>query len=208
MTSRDRLDPTQALQRCMVVDVETTGLDPAQDRIIEIAALSVRHGVVDRTFHTLINPEVPIPGEITDLTGLSDGHVAGNPAFRDIAAELHAFLSDGDVATPPPLIGHNVAFDLSFLHREFLRAEYEPHGGESQAGEPHYETLPPYIPRLLCTASLSRVMIPRQAVGRYRLANVSAYLDTPHRPLHRAESDATATLQVLQRLSEMQTPSV
>ncbi|AHI02907.1 exonuclease [Corynebacterium falsenii DSM 44353] len=203
MTSGDRLDPTQALRRCMVVDVETTGLDPAQDRIIEIAALSVSQGLVDQSFHTLINPEISIPDEITDLTGLSDGHVAGSPAFRDVAVELHDFLTDGDAATPPPLIGHNVAFDLTFLHREFLRAEYEPHGDEFQAGEPHSETLPPYIPRLLCTAALSRVMIPRQAVGRYRLANVAAYLDTPHRPLHRAESDATATLEVLQRLSEM-----
>ena len=187
----------------MVVDVETTGLDPAQDRIIEIAALSVSQGLVDRSFHTLINPEISIPDEITDLTGLSDCHVAGSPAFRDVAVELHNFLTDRDAATPPPLIGHNVAFDLSFLHREFLRAEYEPNGGEFQAGERHFHTLPPYVPRLLCTATLSRVMIPRQAVGRYRLANVAAYLDTPHRPLHRAESDATATLEVLQRLSEM-----
>ena len=203
MTSGDRLNPTQALQRCMVVDVETTGLDPAQDRIIEIAALSISHGVVDRTFHTLVNPGVSIPDEITDLTGLSDGHVAVCPVFRDIARDLHAFLTDGDAATPPPLIGHNVAFDLSFLHREFLRADYEPYGGASQASEHYSETLPPYIPRLLCTAALSRVMIPRQAVGRYRLANVAAYLNTPHRPLHRAESDAAATLEVLQRLSEM-----
>lgn len=190
-----RLDLQQTLENCIVIDIETTGLRPQDERIIEIAALRICDGELQDQFTTLLNPHRDVPQEITDLTGISDGLLADKPSFAEILPGLLAFLRDTPGLEAPRLVGHNVSFDFSFLQHEILRAQL---GDVALASDP---VSPPYTPRLVCTAEASRALIPRESVGRYRLGNVASYLKVPHRPLHRAMSDALATYDVLRALS-------
>ena len=90
-------------------DFETTGLNPKDDRIIEIAAIKFVDGnPVDR-FVTLINPGRPIDPFITDITGIADDMVRDKPIESDIISEFLEFLND------LPLVAHNISFDKSFL---------------------------------------------------------------------------------------------
>lgn len=99
-------------------DTETTGLQPDQDRIIEIAAYDPING---RTFSRLINPGIPIPLEATNIHGITDQMVADAPSFAEIGAEFVAFCRDEAV-----LIAHNNdAFDRHFLVAEGKRAKIE-----------------------------------------------------------------------------------
>lgn len=200
--SKLRLDLQQTLQNCIVIDIETTGLRPQEERIIEIAALHIRNGELQDKYTTLLNPNLSVPQEITDLTGISDGLLADKPTFSEVMPELLTFLRDTTLTEPsaplgfentPWLVGHNVSFDFSFLQHEILRTQLKNSADANQ----------PYTPRLVCTAEASRALIPRESVGRYRLGNVASYLKVPHRPLHRAMSDALATYDVLRALSTL-----
>lgn len=219
-----RLDLQQTLENCIVIDIETTGLRPQDERIIEIAALRICNGELKDQFTTLLNPHRGVPQEITDLTGISDGLLADKPSFAEILPGLLAFLRESPGAAPasapasapnlgtpgiadtPRLVGHNVSFDFSFLQHEILRAQLGDVTETSQSyvtekAVPADPASLPYTPRLVCTAEASRALIPRESVGRYRLGNVASYLKVPHRPLHRAMSDALATYDVLRALS-------
>ena len=102
-------------------DTETTGLQPfAGDRIIEFAAVAIdidpNGNVAGVSEHSwLINPGVPIPPKVTEITGISDRDVAGKPAFEEVAAEIRQLLA-GAVT-----VAHNYPFDLNFLTLEFGR---------------------------------------------------------------------------------------
>lgn len=98
------------IQDYVVVDLETTGLRPASDMIIEIAAVKVCGGEITDKFSTLVNPHRHITYEITALTGIDDSMVADAP---DIDAAMADFL---EFAGDMPLLGHNIIrFDMSFL---------------------------------------------------------------------------------------------
>lgn len=100
----------------VVFDVETTGLKPYTQRIIEIAAIRYRGGREDDIFSTLVNPERALPGQIVSLTRITDDLLIDAPRFATIAEDLLRFLGD-DL-----LVGHNVSFDLAFLDAELRRA--------------------------------------------------------------------------------------
>lgn len=204
-----RLDLQQTLENCIVIDIETTGLQPQNERIIEVAALRICKGKLQDQFTTLLNPRRSVPQAITDLTGISDGLLADKPSFADVMPELLSFLRDTSspstagiprLVDTPRLVGHNVSFDFSFLQHEMLRAQLGD-GAETNLANPAELTTQPYTPRLVCTAEASRELIARKSVGRYRLGNVASYLKIPHSPLHRAMSDALATYDVLRALS-------
>ncbi|MER3485178.1 MAG: hypothetical protein C4345_03565, partial [Chloroflexota bacterium] len=115
-----RLECEQAADAgCLVefvaVDVETTGLKPLHQRIIEIAAIRFRGGKEAERFESLVFPERRVPGYITKLTGITDEMVTAAPRFADIALELERFLGTSLV------VGHNVGFDISFLNAELAR---------------------------------------------------------------------------------------
>ena len=74
----------------VALDLETTGLNPERDAIIEIGAVRFRDGEPQERFHTLVDPGRPIPYEIQQLTGIGDADVAGKPRFGDIAGQLCA----------------------------------------------------------------------------------------------------------------------
>jgi DNA polymerase-3 subunit epsilon len=101
--------------REIVLDTETTGLEPAEGhRIVEIGAVElVNHVATGRTFHAYINPERPMPPEAEAIHGLSDAFLADKPVFAAIADAFAAFIADA------PLVIHNAAFDMRFINSEF-----------------------------------------------------------------------------------------
>ena len=108
--------------REIVLDTETTGLDPADGhRIIEIGCVElVDHLPTGATFQRYLNPERLVPIESQRVHGITDEHLVGKPLFAHIADELHDFLGDA------PLVIHNASFDLKFLNSEFHRLSRPP----------------------------------------------------------------------------------
>lgn len=103
--------------REIVLDTETTGLDPAEGhRVVEIGAVELhRHVPTGVTFHRYLNPERAMPPEAFAVHGLNDAFLADKPKFKEVAAEFLAFIGDDK------LIIHNAAFDLKFLNAELAR---------------------------------------------------------------------------------------
>jgi DNA polymerase-3 subunit epsilon len=102
-----------------IIDVETTGLNPAGEKITEIAVYLHDGQKITDEFQTLINPEKRIPFQITGLTGISNPMVADQPRFCDIAREIVELTQDRII------VGHNVSFDYRFLRAEFKRLFYD-----------------------------------------------------------------------------------
>ncbi|MEL4153190.1 3'-5' exonuclease [Corynebacterium bovis] len=134
------------------MDVETTGLDPATDRIIECAVLVVDRGEVRRTHSALVNPGRPLPDVITDITGMVDADLADAPR---VDAALPRIL---DLIGDLPLLGHNVAFDIAFLEAEAHRAGVD----LASRGRPGRALRD----RAVCTAAAARTT--RRTPGRRR----------------------------------------
>jgi DNA polymerase-3 subunit epsilon len=103
--------------REIVVDTETTGLDPSDGhRIIEIGCVELfDHVPTGNTFHRYLNPERLIPLEAQRVHGLTDEFLAGKQLFSEVVEEMLEFFGDA------PLVIHNAAFDLKFLNAELLR---------------------------------------------------------------------------------------
>lgn len=104
--------------REIVVDTETTGLDPQSGhRIVEIAAIELLHHVpTGRKFHCYVNPERDIPMDAHAVHGLSEEFLAGHPPFVSVIDEFLNFVGD------TPLVIHNAEFDIAFLNAELARA--------------------------------------------------------------------------------------
>ena len=106
--------------REIVLDTETTGLDPLQgDRLVEIGCIElVNRFPTGKTFHGYFNPERDMPEQAFQVHGLTSGFLSDKPKFADKAADLIDFLGDA------PLVAHNAMFDLSFLNAELERAGF------------------------------------------------------------------------------------
>ena len=166
----------------LVLDLETTGLDPKTDKIIEIgAALHTRKGKQEE-FSQLVNPGIPIPRFITELTGITSQMVQNKdvPTIQEALGELKKFLakelekSGSTVKIKDlPIVGHNVGFDLSFLQKE---GAYKENPG-------------------IDTYDVASVILPGE--GRYNLRALGQVLGVPRRATHRALDDALVTLSIL-----------
>jgi DNA polymerase-3 subunit epsilon len=108
--------------RQIVLDTETTGLDPLTgDRVIEVAAVELFNLLpTGEAFHTLLDPERDIPAEASRIHGFTNGDVAGKPKFAAIADQLLKFLGDAEI------IAHNAPFDFGFLDAELFRCQRPP----------------------------------------------------------------------------------
>ncbi|MCZ8149846.1 MAG: DNA polymerase III subunit epsilon [Roseomonas sp.] len=106
------------MMRQIVLDTETTGLDPASgDRVIEVAAIEIFNVLpTGGTFHRVIDPERDVPEESTRVHGFTYDMLRGKPRFADIAEEMLAFIG------PSEIIAHNAPFDFGFLDAELVRA--------------------------------------------------------------------------------------
>ena len=118
------------------LDIETTGGSHTRDRITEVALIKIEGGEVTATWQSLINPGIPIPKQITSLTGITDEMVKHAPTFEEIAGDLYSHL-EGFV-----MVAHNSRFDYGFLKTEYKRL-----GGTLRQ-------------RTLCTVKLSRQLYP------------------------------------------------
>jgi DNA polymerase-3 subunit epsilon len=154
------------------LDVETTGLSPRHDRIIEIAMVKFHpEGRRDR-FHRRVDPEVPIPAAATAIHGLTDQDVAGSPKFKAIAGSVARFLRTAD------LCGFNIKnFDLPFLFNELSRAGIRVPLGRR--------------------AVIDALQIYRHQEPRDLIAAVRRYLGRDHALAHSALGDAYAAAAVL-----------
>lgn len=99
----------------VVFDLETTGLDPITNKIIEIGALKYKNKKLVDEFSVLINPEVPLSEVITKITGLSDADLADKPTIATVLPEFLTFIED------LTLIAHNSSFDLSFIEENLKK---------------------------------------------------------------------------------------
>jgi DNA polymerase-3 subunit epsilon/CBS domain-containing protein len=108
--------PLIALE-AVVLDCETTGLDVRSDRVVQVAAVSLRGAELhdDEVFDALVAPGIPIPEASRRIHGISDADVAGCPAFPEVAAALRSFIGGRVV------IGHSIHFDLAILRHEAAR---------------------------------------------------------------------------------------
>ncbi|MBJ6367851.1 3'-5' exonuclease [Snuella sedimenti] len=101
-------------------DLETTGVNISQDRIVEISILKVFPDGKEESRTWLVNPEMPIPKEVTAIHGISDADVADKPTFKELAKEVHNMIKDSDLG------GFNSnRFDIPLLAEEMLRAEID-----------------------------------------------------------------------------------
>ena len=154
-----------------IVDLETTGSDPASDRVTEIAVLEVSGLALTGQWSTLVNPGGALPGAIQALTGITQEMVERAPRFADIAAELYERLA-GRV-----FVAHNARFDYGFLRREFDRAGLK------------------YVAKTVCTVRLSRRLYPGQR--GHDLDSLIERHGLECEARHRAAPDATAVWQFL-----------
>lgn len=108
----------------IALDLETTGVDPKRDKILEIGAARVRDGEILESYQTFVDNRIRISEFIKNLTGITDGMVAGAPAP---AAAVAAFL---DFCGDAPILGHNILFDYSFIKKAAVNmgAEFERRG--------------------------------------------------------------------------------
>lgn len=157
-----------------VVDVETTGLDPEQDRIVSIAALTLGpQGDIQSSFHTLVDPQRD-PGA-TFVHGLTAADLRGAPTFAAIRTALDDHLRGRT------MVAHNAAFDYRFLAAEYNRLG---------------STLP--VPRRLCTLALANRVAPPTPDNK--LASLAAYYGVAHTRVHDAVGDTRALAGVLRAL--------
>lgn len=160
----------------VVFDFETTGAKCPPCRVTEIGAYRVEKGKLAGEFHSLINPETPIPTFITELTGISDSMVKDAPKFREIAAKLLDFIGDA------VLVAHNAPFDMRFLNYEI---------GMIYSG---YRVANPH----LCTVQLSRKLVPN--IENHKLNTVAEHFCVSLENHHRALDDANATAKIFVEL--------
>lgn len=164
----------------VVVDVETTGSNPASNRIIEVACVVVKDGSIKEEFSTLINPHQHIPYFISKMTGITNEMVFKAPSFEQIAKKLKGLFSQPDSV----FVAHNVNFDYNFIKFSFERSG---------------ETFPD-IPRL-CTLKLAKRLI--SGITKRNVGALSEYLGIAISNRHRAFGDARATAQILLELLEI-----
>lgn len=150
-----------------IIDIETSGGNPARDKITEIAVILHDGNEVVRDYTTLINPECRIPYHISALTGITNEMVANAPRFYEIARDLVEITHDA------VFVAHNVSFDYNFIRNEFKRLGYE------------------YKRDQLCTVRLSRKLLPGHR--SYSLGRLCEDLSIEVHGRHRAYGDALAT---------------
>ena len=161
----------------VALDLETTGLQPEHDAIIEIGAVKFRQDEVLETWSSLVNPQRPIPHKIIQLTGITQAEANQAPALSSVITPLRSFVRDY------PIVGHNVSFDLGFLKRHRLFLDNS----------------------TIDTFELAGILLPHAA--RYSLGTLADALDITFPTWHRALDDALATkdlfLGLLQQASQL-----
>jgi len=161
------------------IDVETTGTSPNYDRIIEIGMVRVVAGKVENTYQSLVNPQMYLPTDITNITGITGDHLENAPTFRQIKDNIDEMTADSVV------VAHNARFDTAFLKSEYQRLRVK------------------FDNRYFCTAKLSRLLFPR--FSHHNLDSIIQRFDLKCEPRHRAFADTMVLwdfFQILKKQNE------
>jgi DNA polymerase III epsilon subunit family exonuclease len=167
----------------IVLDLETTGASPANGcAITEIGAIAVRGGEILEEFSTFVNPQVPLPEYIINLTGITDEMLVDAPLIDTAFPEFIEFI---DRHENVHLVAHNAPFDIGFLKAAAAALSHI---------WPKYEVID--------TVKLARRVIDRSEIENYKLGTLSQFFETKALPNHRALDDVKTTVEVLHRLIE------
>jgi DNA polymerase-3 subunit epsilon len=158
------------------VDIETTGSRSNLDRITEVGVVTLDNDEIFE-WSSLVNPEVYIPKNIQQLTGITPEMVATQPTFQEIASDLYVQLKD------KVFVAHNARFDYGFLRAEFKKVGID------------------FSPKVLCTVKLSRKLFPNQS--RHNLDTIIQVHDLKVKNRHRALGDAQLLYQFWQKCELM-----
>lgn len=176
MYASDSATPLSSL-RCVAIDTETTGLDPAQARMIQIGLVRMEGEEVfeDQSYEALVNPHIEIPSENSKIHGITNDMVQGCPSFPEIWDYINSFIGN-DI-----IIGHNIGFDIAIIERECRRNMKKCHLG-----------------RRLDISALSRFIWPN--MPDYSLETIAAGLHLPLKNRHTALGDAILTARIFVKL--------
>ncbi len=146
-------------------DLETTGIKPKEDMIVEIGAVLFDGAEALKTYGTLINPGIPIPADASAVNGISDEMVVDKPRVADVLGDFADFCGD------LPLVAHNAPFDY-----KFLLEDVKLHRGAAPKGV------------VLDTLPLARKVFP--GLANYKLWTLVRHFNFPSGTFHRAEEDS------------------
>ena len=161
----------------VVFDLETTGFSSAKDKIIEIGAVKVENGEITDKYSTFVNPKIPIPFRITQLTSITDEMVMGSPEIETILPQFLKFVGDA------VLVAHNASFDVSFIEENCRQ----------QGIEPDFTSVD--------TVGLARVLLP--TLSKFKLNVVAKALNISQEHHHRAVDDARVTAEIYVKFIQM-----
>ena len=161
----------------VVFDLETTGFSPNTCKIIEIGAVKVENGTITERFSEFVNPQVPIPFKIEELTGIRDDMVMGAETIEEILPRFMEFC-EGCV-----MIAHNAEFDMSFIRKNCMDLDIP---CDYTVGD---------------TVAMARILLP--ALHRFKLDTVAKALKISLENHHRAVDDAECTAHIFVKFIEM-----
>ena len=164
------------LQDYVVLDVETTGLSPKTDKIIEISILKVRNGIPVDTYTSLVTPGKNLSSRITKLTGLTDSDLADAPPFCDIAKTVSNFIGQNLI------LAHNAPFDLNFISKAMSECDIK------------------FDPVYIDTMQLARKAYPQ--FEKHKLEYLIPKLHLAGEQTHRAADDVDCTWKLFQLICE------
>lgn len=163
----------------IVLDIETTGLNSKTDEIIEIGAIKIENCKKVDVLNMLVNPQKPIPPQITELTGITQAQISASGISTSIAInKMVEFLGK------LPIVSHNVDFDNGFISEACLRLGIT------------------YNPKTIDTLTLARSAI--KGLPNYKLQTLAKYLLIPHDNPHRSMNDCETTWQLYEKLINLQ----
>ncbi len=163
----------------LVVDTETTGSNPFKgDRILEIAAIPIYHEKIryDLSFHSLVDPQVKIPGFITTIHGLKNSDVKNKPTLREIFPEFKRYIGNSII------VGHGIKSDMVFF--DFASRE---------------SGVNPLSNNFIDTLEITKEIFPD---GSHKLSDIAIKLKLKDKPTHRAYDDARVTAKVFLKLKD------
>ena len=161
----------------VVFDIETTGFSPEKNKIIEIGAVKVEDGKITDKFSTFINPDVPIPFDIEQLTGINDGMVLSAPRIDVVLPQFLEFCRGS------AMVAHNASFDIGFITYNARSLGLE------------------FSPTVLDTVALARLLLPN--LNRFKLDTVAKAVGVSLENHHRAVDDAGATAEIFVEFVKM-----
>ena len=152
----------------VALDVETTGLDPQWDKIIQVGCIRVRDSAIVTQYESLVNPGFEVDDYITKLTGITNEMLATAPSIEQIAPDIQSFIGDDCI------VGHNVTFDINFLYDTFEKCGLSPLRND-----------------FICTRRLAYWVFP--GWGSYKLKILVEKLQLPGGQFHNAMADTMHT---------------